>query len=307
MENEIEHSDGQTRWTSHKPIDISVVIVSWNVSDKLRENLLALNASVLNDFTMETIVVDNDSADCSAEMVRDEFPETLLIDNPDNRGFATACNQGIARAQGRYILLLNPDNKVFSDTLRQMIEWMDAHQQAKVAGCHLVDGVGETVMHVRRFPRLLDQLAIILKIPHLWPGVLDAYLRRDFDYTIEAQVDSVRGGFFMVRSEGEVDIPFYLDERYFIWFEEVDFCRKVVAAGGQVWYTPVARCVDHVGQSFNQVGLLKKQNYFRDSMIKYFRKWHPWWQAKLIEWAWYVGYGVSWLGVKLSVSARAKT
>ena len=99
----------------------------------------------------------------------------------------------------------------------------------------------------------------------------------DFDYTRSSKVDSIRGAFFLISRERFKIIsggrePF-LDERYFIWFEEVDFCKTVYQLGGEVWYTPVARCLDYVGQSFKQVKRRETQRYFSESMIKYFSKW----------------------------------
>lgn len=267
-------------------MDLSIIIVSWNVKSKLKENLTALYRSA-GEIKFEVFVVDNNSSDGSAEMVSDKFKEVKLIANRENLGFAKANNQALRlrSRQARYVLLLNPDMRVLPDTLANMIKWMDGQPRAAVAGCHLTDEFGNTVKHVRRFPAVTDQLAVVLKLPHILPGILNKYLCADFDYSRAAAVDSIRGSFFMIRA-GAMAEPPLLDERYFIWFEEVDFCKQVRQAGGQVWYTPAAKCVDCVGQSFKQVKSNVKQNYFRDSMIKYFKKWHPIWQSLLLELAW---------------------
>ena len=98
-----------------------------------------------------------------------------------------------------------------------------------------------------------------------------------------------------------------LDERYFLWFEEVDYCRQVKNAGWKVMYTPVAKCIDYVGKSFAQVSLGRTQNYMRQSMIKYFKKWHPYWQYLLIRFAWPLGRALALLGEKVGFKKRAKT
>lgn len=254
-------------------MDLSIITVSWNVKDYLRASLEAIFQHV-GTVNGEVWVVDNASTDGTGAMLREwarKEPRLRVLLNNTNVGFARANNQAIEQANGRYILLLNPDMRVFPDTLATMVQWMDVHPKAGVAGCHLVDETGETVPHVRRFPGLWNQLAIILKIPHLFPRVLDRYLMRDFDYTKEARVDSVRGSFFMIRREAlRVGL---LDERFFIWFEEVDFCKRMRSAGWEVWYTPAARCVDRVGRSFAQVGGIKKQKMFLKSMYRYFEKW----------------------------------
>jgi len=286
-------------------IKLSVIIVSWNVKEKLRENLTAIFKSAV-DFNFEVFVVDNNSADKTVEMIQREFSPAKLIANRENFGFARANNQAIKQATGEYILLLNPDMRVFPDTLSNMVKWMEDKKTALVAGCHLVDEKEESILHVRRFPRLTDQLVIVLKLPHLFPGILNKYLRTDFDYAKEAVVDSIRGGFFMIR-RGTIEKVGLLDERFFVWFEEVDYCRRVYAAGGEVWYTPAAKCVDYVGASFQQVGVSKKQRYFRDSMLKYFKKWHPIWQYVIVYAFWPIGLIIAWTIESLKIQSRIKT
>lgn len=212
-------------------MDLSVVIVSWKVREKLKDNLRALYESHGLDF--EVFVVDNNSGDGTAEMVSEEYPLVKLIANRENLGFARANNQAIRQAQGRYILLLNPDMRVFDDTLSRMVSWLDRHERAWVAGCRLIDESARLIKHVRRFPGLADQLAVVLKIPHFLPAVLNKYIVDDFDYAKAQPVDSIRGGFFMIRRSA-VEKVGLLDERFFLWFEEVDYCRRVKQAGGQV-------------------------------------------------------------------------
>jgi hypothetical protein len=271
-------------------MDLSIIIVSWNVKDKLRRNLQALFQSSIGNFTREIFVIDNNSADGSTAMVRQEFPAVRLISNDKNLGFAAANNQALRLATGRFLLLLNPDMQVESATLSQMLAWAQANPQATVSGCRLIDESGKIIKHVRRFPQFFDQLMITLKVPHLFPHVVDKYLDKDFNYEQAARVDSIRGAFFLINREAWQKIggqdPPALDERYFVWFEEVDFCRQVYKLGGEVWYTPVARCLDYVGQSFKQVGLGRTQEYFSDSMLKYFKKWGKKWEYDILKLGW---------------------
>ncbi len=276
---------------------LSIIIVSWKVKNLLQQCLRSIfqNASGVD---LEIFVVDNDSRDGTAEMVCQEFPMIKLIVNERNLGFAKANNQAIKQAGGRYLLLLNPDMRVLPDTLVDMVKFMDEHSEAGVAGCHLVSEKGEIVPHVRRFPTVWDQAAIILKLPHLFPDLLDNYLMKSFDYSREAVVDSIRGSFFMIRREVIEKIG-GLDERYFVWFEEVDYCRQVKQAGWKVMYNPAVKCVDYVGQSFKQMMNCKKQKMFTESMLKYFKKWCPWY-----KWIWIwllrpVGLGMTWLNDSL--------
>lgn len=288
-------------------MELAIIIVSWNVKDKLRDNLKALFSSS-GELDFKVWVVDNDSADGSAAMVASEFPWVELIANRDNLGFAKANNQALRQgaAKADFVLLLNPDMRVEPDTLAKAVDWMKRNPQAALAGCHLVDEQGATVKHVRRFPTITDQLAIVLKLPHLLLRVLKKYLREDFDYGQSARVDSVRGGFFLLRRETLEKVGL-LDERYFIWFEEVDYCKRVYEQGLEVWYTPAAQCLDYVGQSFKQVKRGTTQNYFQESMLKYFRKWHPLWQYWLLKLAWPLGRLLVQLGELSRFKPQART
>ncbi|MCK5510020.1 glycosyltransferase family 2 protein [Candidatus Parcubacteria bacterium] len=283
---------------------LSIIIVSWNVAGKLKGNLKAIYSSDLDKSDFEVFVVDNNSHDNTIDIVKKEFPQVKLIANSENLGFAKANNQAIKQAKGEYILLLNPDTRVKENTFTNLLKWMDENPQARVAGCKLINETGEIIKYVRCFPKIWDQLAIVLKLPHIFPGILNKYLRNDFDYEKSAKVDSIRGGFFLVRNNTP---QLKLDERYFLWFEEVDFCRQIKNAGEEVWYTPVAECVDYVGQSFKQVSIAKKQKYFRDSQLKYFKKWHPAWQCYLLKITWVFGMFVSFVLGKMNFKSRAKT
>ncbi len=272
-------------------MDLSIIIVSWNVKELLRENLRAIYKNVQNiDF--EVFVVDNHSKDGTVDMVKRNFPKVKLIYNDKNLGFAKANNQAIKIASAEFILLLNPDMQVMPKTLEEMVDWMNENKKAGVASCHLVQDNHKTVPHVRRFPKLFDQLMIVLKVPHVFPQVLNKYLMKNFDYSKEAAVDSIRGSFFMIRRE-VIESVGLLDDRYFIWFEEVDYCRKVKKTRWDVMYNPKVKCVDHVGKSFSQVNREETQKYFRNSMLEYFKKWHPAWQYWILKIAWPIGLLIS--------------
>lgn len=270
-------------------MDLSIIIVSWKVKEKLRANLEALFNSQ-GDFSYEVFVVDNNSEDGSVAMIKEEFSQVKLIANTENVGFAKANNQAIKQCTGDYILLLNPDMLVNYDTLIKALYWAKKNQQATVSSCRLINDKGETIKHIRRFPTLFDQLMVILKIPHFLPFVLNRYLFSNFNYDKEARVDSVRGAFFLINKKvwqeiSNQELPL-LDERYFIWFEEVDFCKQVYQNGGEVWYSPAATCLDYIGASFGQVKVNTKQKYFEESMVKYFKKWKEKYQVFIIKTAW---------------------
>lgn len=251
-------------------MDISVITVSWNV----KERLFACIDSVLKGtigLTAELFVVDNASSDASAEMVAEQFPQVYLIRNEENRGFATANNQALKQAKGEYLLLLNPDMHLEQNTLPIMVQWMAEHSDVGVTSCKLVTETGETMREVRRFPTLWSQIIILCKLSSLFPKTLAHYHYAELDLDKEHDVDQVRGSFFMIRRACLEQIGLF-DEKFFLWFEEVDFCKRAKNAGWRVVYTPIAQAVDYKGQSFKQVSRLKKRKWYLNSLFHYFRK-----------------------------------
>jgi GT2 family glycosyltransferase len=294
-------------------MDLSIIIVSWKVKEKLLSNLKALSTSA-GAFKAEVFIVDNDSQDGTVEAVQNFVTvekesnnrfNWYLIENAANLGFSKANNLAIRQATGEFILLLNPDMEVFPDTLEKMLAWCRSNPQATVTGCRLEDAVGHILPHVRSLPGFSDQLAIVLKLPYIFPKIVKSYWRPDFDYSHSGIVDSVRGAFMMInvasfKKIGHEALPL-LDERYFIWFEDGDFCRQIKELGGEVWYTPVAACRDYVAGSFSQVPRRQTQRYFRASMLLYFRKWEPAWQAVVLDLAWNFGFLLVFLADKLRI------
>jgi len=267
-------------------MDLSVIIVSWNVKAKLKVNLEALLKS--SNINFEIFVVDNASTDGTAIMVAEEFKSVKLITNDKNLGFATACNQAIKLSTGRYVLLLNPDMKVEPETLTEALKWLDDNQQAAIAGIRLVDETQKNIAQVRNFPTVFDQFLVASKLAHVFPWLLNNYLCSKFDYNKPAKVDSIRGSFFLIR-RSTIDTIGLLDEKYFIWFEEVDYCRLAFSKGLEVWYTPAAKAIDYVGQSFKQVDIKIKQTYVKASMLTYFQKWQPGWRVSILRFGWFIG------------------
>ncbi len=289
-------SRGEPRWVILAPVgmrvDLLIVIVSWNVADLLRENLRSLKASV-GEFSAKVIVVDNASHDGTVSMLREEFPWVEVIANTENLGFAHANNQAIARISAKHVLLLNPDMRVEPETLVRAIAYADAHPEAGVVSGLLLTENGTPLRSVRRFPTVLSQLAVLLKCTRFVPRVMARYLANDLDLTKEQAVDSVRGSFFLLPERARRVLG-GLDERYFIWFEEVDYCRRAHLAGFSVLHAPSIIAHDAVGKSFAKQKLFWKQNHFSRSMVTYFTTWEPWWQSLLLRMVRIPVLGVMW-------------
>lgn len=251
---------------------LSIIIVSWNVKDLLEKNLTQLSMLQHLEGPFEVIVVDNGSRDGSARMVRESFPWVRLIHNDFNAGFSRACNHALRLAKGEVLLLLNPDMSVDPGTLSRTARELQERKDIGVLGVRLLGDDGKIIASVRRDPTLRDQLAILFKLPHFFPHINDRYLCIDRDLSLSQDVDQIRGSYFAFRRDVLERVGF-LDDRFFLWFEEVDFCRRVRLQGLRIRYCAEVTCHDFVGRSFAQVSLLRKQMMFFRSALQYFLKW----------------------------------
>ncbi len=256
---------------SNSQKDLAVIIVSWNVKDAVLENLRSVFASE-PILALDVILVDNASEDRTVEAVREAFPDVRVIANKENLGFAAACNQGLAASSARHALLLNPDMRVEPDALAKTVDYLDAYPNVAVIGARLVGADGKPMHHLRRFPTWKDQFVILFKLGRFFPKTIDHYMGRDLDLELEQDVDTVRGSYFAM-NRSALDSIGLLDERYFIWFEEVDYCRRTREKGMVVRYVPSIVAHDSVGKSFAQRSRWWKRKQFMTSMMKYFLKW----------------------------------
>jgi hypothetical protein len=253
-------------------MDISIVIVSWNVRKLLKQCLLSIQ-KYTGDLKIEIIVVDNASKDESTAMVQSEFPNVKIVANATNKGFAAANNQGIKISSGRYVLLLNPDTEIRGQTLQRLIAFADANQKAGVIGGKHLNPDLTLQQSVRRLPTIGVLLLLLFKVGKLFPNLktLQNYYATNFNYSKPQTVEQVAGSCFLIRRDVLEKVG-NLDERFFIWFEEVDYCRRVAAAGWQIWYYADAEIIHYGGQSFAQQMTLKKQWLFFKSALQYLLK-----------------------------------
>ena len=227
-------------------LDATVIVVSFNTRDLLRECLLTLGREA-GDVSYEAIVVDNASRDGSADMVAAEFPFVRLIRSETNLGFAAANNRAFDVARGRYIILLNSDAFVRPNAIRLSIEHMDANPRAGLAGGRLVGRDGSWQPSARMYPSLVNNLLMMSGLAAKYPhsrlmGRMDRTWADQFQ---AAQVDWVPGAYSIIRRTLLDQIGFF-DERFFLYYEEVDLCRRVRAANSEVWYWPDI-VVEHIG------------------------------------------------------------
>jgi hypothetical protein len=238
----------------------------------------------IGDWEVEILVVDNASTDGSAEMVRDEFPQIHLLANNENRGFTAANNQGLALSRGRYLLLLNPDTEVVGDALTRMLCYAEANKEVGALGPRLLNPDGSTQSSRRRFPTFATALVESTVVQEWWQDnqILRQYYMADTADDAIQQVDWVVGACLLVRRQAFEQVG-GLDEGYFMYSEELDWCRRIKAAGWEIAYLPTAAIIHHEGKSSEQV-VPARHIYFQSSKVRYFRKHHGAFQAEALRW-----------------------
>jgi len=254
-------------------VDVSIIIVSWNTRDILC-NCLESVYKQTRKVDFEVIVIDNASTDGSAEMIKNKFPQVILIENSENRGFAAANNQGIVLAKGRYILLLNSDTLVLNQTIAETVSFADAHPETAVIGCRILNQDKTLQPTCFMFPSILNMLLSTSYLYKLFPK--NKFFGRErmtwWSRSDVREVDVVTGCFMLVRREAIKQVGM-MDERFFIYGEETDWCYRFKQAGWKVMFAPVGKIIHLGGQSTRQVrgDMLVQQ---RISILQFIRKHH---------------------------------
>lgn len=253
-------------------MDVSVVIVSYNARDHLRrclESLLRFTRAV----EAEVIVVDNASEDGSAGMVADDFPQVRLIRNRRNLGLARATNIGVAAAHGEFILWLNPDCELHEPILGPMLHYLHNNPEVGVLGPCLINPDGTLQLSARSFPgfatAFFNRYSLATK---LWPNnpFSRRYLLTDWDHKSIREVDWVSGACMLIPRWLFLELD-GLDEAFFMYIEDVDFCYRVRAVGMKVVYFPLVSVIHHIGISTRTAPLRMVWERHR-SMWHYYRK-----------------------------------
>jgi len=249
-------------------MDLAIIIVSYNTEDLLRACLRSLPAAT-EGLACQTYVVDNSSSDGSAAMVAREFPEVDLTVNTANVGFSRANNMALERANARYALLLNPDTEPEPGSLRQLVDFMDAHPEAGACGPKLLNSDGSLQRNGAKFPTLLREFLGVTGLRRLAMRRYEralGYGREDFDRLCE--VDQVSGACLLVRAETMRQVG-VLDERFFMFYEEIEWCHRIKSAGWKIYYVPEARVRHHWMGSVKQVSKQMTAQLFKSQLLYY--------------------------------------
>jgi GT2 family glycosyltransferase len=254
-------------------IDLSICIVNYNAKELLLECLESIYRQT-GQLEIEIILADNGSSDGSVSAVREQFPKIKIIENDENLGFVKPTNQGMRASCGKYILLLNNDTVILDNALTKMVSFMESHPDVGVCGPKAVDGDGVMQTRCRRgFPTPWATLTYLTGLARLFPRspLWSRYLMSYFDEDEIHETDAVSGSCLMIRRETMKQVG-YLDEDYFAYGEDLDYCARVQKAGWKIYYYPQAHIIHYGGQGGSRVQPYRTIYHFHRSMMLFYSK-----------------------------------
>ena len=258
-----------------EPITLSIIIVNYNVRDFLMHALESIQRAV-DGITAEIFVVDNASVDGSVEMLKNTFPQVIVIENQSNCGFAAANNQALRKAGGKYAVLINPDTIVQEDTFSRLIAFMDAHPDAGAATCKILNPDGSFSIDTRHsiptpMTAFWKQIGFSKLFPH--SKVFARYNLTYLDENELNQVDAISGSFMFLRTEILTGVGL-LDEDYFMYCEDVDYCYRITKAGWKIYYVPASSLIHYKGESTKKNNIDYVINFNRSLYLFYKKHFH---------------------------------
>lgn len=256
-------------------MDVSIVIVNWNTRDILRGCLKSIYEQTVKS-KIEVIVIDNASGDGSVDMLKSEFPHVVSIENSENRGYAAGVNQGIAVAKGRYVLVLNSDTIICNNAIEKTMRYADRHPEAAVIGCQVLEDSDKIQMTCFRFPSLTNLFLSAFGLAKVFKynRVLGREWMLWWDRKSERQVDVVSGSCMLVRWEAIEQVG-GMDEDYFLYYEETDWCYRFAKAGWEMRFWPGVKIIHcHGGRNSSKQEAVKMFVQMQKSCLTFFRKHH---------------------------------
>lgn len=245
-------------------IDLSIIIVNYNVKEYLK-NLLHSIKKASQNLATEIIVIDNASDDGSVEMLREKFPEVKLIANEKNLGFGKANNIGFKEANGKYILLINPDTLVAEDTFIKLIEFFETHPDAGMVGCKILNPDGTLQLACRRsFPGPWTSFTKVTGLSSLFPKsrLFAKYNLTYLDENQTYEVDAISGSFMMIRKEVYEKVGGF-DEQFFMYGEDLDLCYRIQKAGYKIYYVHTTQIIHYKGESTKRSSLDETKVFYQ--------------------------------------------
>lgn len=253
-------------------VDLSIAVVNWNARDHLHRCVRSIYDQT-RSICFEILIVDNGSTDGSAQMVDREFPEAWLIQNQANRGFSRATNQALQVSRGRYVLLLNPDTLILDGALDKMIQYADGHPEIGALGCRLLTSDESIDLRcARRWPTLWSELCDKTGLATRFPAsrIFGWYQLGYWDHAHSREVEALSGACLMVRREALEQVGL-LDERFYMYGEDIDWCYRIQQVGWKVLYFAGAEVI-HVGGGSSSTVKEELDMVALDSRWLFFRK-----------------------------------
>jgi len=260
-------------------VDVSIILVNWNTRGFLRDCINSVYENTSNS-SFEIIVVDNASSDGSVDMLKLEFGDVKIIANAENRGFAAANNQGMLASKGRYILLLNSDTIVLDNSIDKAVAFADAHKGSAVVGSGVLNPDMTVQPTCFMFPSILNMLLSVSYLYKLFPR--SRFFGRErmtwWNRDDVREVDVVTGCFMLVRREAIEEVGM-MDERFFMYGEETDWCYRFKQAGWKVMFTPMSAIIHFGGQS-SRKARVEMLIRLRLSILQFIGKHYGWLKHK---------------------------
>ncbi len=268
---------------------LSICIVSYQARDYLRDCLLSIR-EYPPDGAYEIIVVDNGSTDGTISMLREEFPETVVIQNQDNEGFTVPMNQALQQGQGKYLLLMNPDTLVHHSAFNELIQFLKTHPDVGICGPKVLNTDGSLQSPCRRGEsRPWAVISYFLRLPALFPHskFFGGYLMNYMDEDETHAVAGVAGSCMMIRKEVITGIG-YLDEQFFAWQEDADYCLRARKVGWKIFYVPSALITHYGGQGGSRVQPYRSIIEWHRSYWLFYRKNYAGDYFFMLNWMYYL-------------------
>jgi len=273
VKTQTEQREQKGNLTQDSVVDLAIVVVSYNTAFHLRRCLLSLKKNPLTRGSSVVVVVDNASTDGSPQMVRQKFPGAFLIENDENLGFAKGCNQGIEAIDAKYYLLFNSDAAAMGNALDVILSFVDANPDIGAAGGLTFTEDGNiqpsTLVYPNYWNLLFSRASLLSKIP-VFRWKMSELRKVPDDVT---DVEALAGGFLILRAEALNEVGL-LDERFFIYLEDIDICRRLRKNEWRVVFNPSARILHSWGASSSKTRV-KAFWWHHMSMLKYFQKHYP--------------------------------
>jgi len=274
---------------------VSVIIVSYNVKDFLEQALESVNRA-LNGISSEVIVVDNNSVDGSVQMLQKRFPNVDVIASKENLGFSGGNNLALKKATGQYIVLLNPDTLVQEDTFHKLIDFFENNPQASAATCKILNPDGTFSIDCRHsIPTPSTAFWKLLGLNKLFPKskIFGRYNLTYLDENDTYPVEAISGSFMMIKKE-IVDKTGLLDETFFMYCEDIDYCHRINQQGGKIYYVPDTQIIHYKGES-TKVNNIDYVITFNKSLYQFYKKHYQ--QKYIYPFKWFILLGVIFRGL----------